>query len=250
MRYRCNTKDSIFYNIFYIRRLPPPIAFLEFCGESIGKWAKHRLASCQIYTGSFVKLFVPVGEGAEAGAERGGGLEAEVVLERSCVGVGHGDVSGLHGDKAFISFEVVVVGEYTSCNKFFLEYLNEIEKVLGIVIADIVDGIGGDGKSVFAGLTLRSFPHYADNAFDNVINIGEIAFAVAVVEDLNGFTFDEFVGEAKVGHIGTPGRTVYSEEAQAGRRDVVELRIGMCHKFVALFGGCIQRYRVVYLVIG
>lgn len=216
MRYRCNTKDSIFYNIFYIRRLPPPIAFLEFCGESIGKWAKHRLASCQIYTGSFVKLFVPVGEGAEAGAERGGGFEAKVAFEGGSVGVSYWDIAGLHGNEAFVCFEVVVGGKYASGNKFFLEYLDEVEEVFGIVVANVVDGIWRDGKSVFAGLTLRSTVHYADNAFDNVVNIGEVSFAVAVVEDLDGFAFDQLVGESEVGHVGTPGRTVDGEETQAG----------------------------------
>lgn len=163
-----------------------------------------------------IEVFVPVGEGAEAGAERGGGLKAEVAFERCCVGVGYWYIAWLHGYEAFVCFEVVVGGEYSGGNKFFLEYLYEVEEVLGIVVADIVDGIGRDGKSVFAGLAFGSSVHYADYAFDDVVNIGEVAFAVAVVENLDGFAFDEFVGEAEVGHIGTPGRTVYGEETQAG----------------------------------
>ena len=44
-------------------------------------------------------------------------------------------------------------------------------------------------EAVFAIALLGGFGHHAHNAFHNVVNIGEVATAVAVVADLNGFTF-------------------------------------------------------------
>ena len=52
-----------------------------------------------LYGGLFaVVLFVPAGEGLEALAEGGVGAEVEVALEGGGVGVGGGDVAGLHWD--------------------------------------------------------------------------------------------------------------------------------------------------------
>lgn len=57
--------------------------------------------------------------------------------------------------------------------------------------------------------------HNADYSFHNVIDIGEVALAVAVIEDLDGLAFDQFVSKTKVGHVGTTCRTIDSEEAEA-----------------------------------
>ena len=56
--------------------------------------------------------------------------------------------------------------------------------------------------------------HNADYSFHNVIDIGEVTLAVAVVEDLDGLAFHQFVGEAKVGHVGATCRTIDGEEAK------------------------------------
>lgn len=65
---------------------------------------------CKFVPILFIEFFVPAGEVAEAGAERGRGAEAEVAFEGCGVGVGDGDVTGLHGHEEFVSFEVVVGG--------------------------------------------------------------------------------------------------------------------------------------------
>ena len=92
--------------------------------------------------------------------------------------------------------------------------------------------------------------HDANYSLDNVINVCEVALAVAVIEYLDGLALTELVREAEICHIWTTGRTIDSEETEACRWDVVELAVGMCHEFVALLGGCIERYRIIDLVIG
>ena len=57
--------------------------------------------------------------------------------------------------------------------------------------------------------------HNADYSFHNVIDIGEVALAVAVVKNLDGLALDQFVGEAKVGHVGTACWTIDGKEAEA-----------------------------------
>jgi hypothetical protein len=79
-------------------------------------------------------LRIPLGEGAEAGAERSGGLVAEVALEGSGVGIGHGHVAGLHGHQLLMRGEVVVGGQHTGTDEFLLEDVDKGEKVLGVVL--------------------------------------------------------------------------------------------------------------------
>lgn len=199
---------------------------------------------------SAVEGLVPGGEAAEAFAEGGGGLEAEVALEGGGVGVGDGYVAGLHGHEAFVGLEVVVGGKYTGGEKLFLKNLHEVKKVLGRVVADVVDGIGGLGKTVLASLALGSLGHDAHHALDDVVDVCEVALAVSVVEDLDRVAFEELVGEAEVCHVGTAGGTVDGEETQAGGGYVVELAVGVRHKLVALLGGGVEGDGIVYLVIG
>ena len=193
---------------------------------------------------------VPLGKGTEAGAEGGGGLVAEVGLEGGGVGIGHGNVSGLHGDEFLVGLEVIVLREDMGRDEFFLKDGDEVEEVLGGVVADVVDHVGRDGEAVFTILLLWGVLHDANNALHDVIDIGEVAHAVAVVEDLDGLTLAELVGEAKIGHVGTASGTIDGEETEAGGGDVVELGIGVGHELVGLLGGGIEGDGIVYLVVG
>ena len=92
--------------------------------------------------------------------------------------------------------------------------------------------------------------HDADDSFDDVVNIGEVAFALAVVEYLDGLAGFELVGEAEVGHVGAAGGAIDGKEAQACAGDVVEFAVGVGHELVALFGGGVQRYGVIDFVVG
>ena len=91
--------------------------------------------------------------------------------------------------------------------------------------------------------------HDTDNTLHDIIDVGKVAFAVSVVEDLDGFAFTEFVGKAEICHVGTAGRTIDRKETETCGRDIVELRIGMGHELVALLGRSIKAHRVVHLVI-
>ena len=63
--------------------------------------------------------------------------------------------------------------------------------------------------------------HHSDDAFDDVIDVGEVAFAFAVVEYLDGLAGFKLVGEAEVGHVGAAGGAIDGKEAQPCAGDVV-----------------------------
>ena len=172
------------------------------------------------------------------------------MLKRSGVGIGYGDIAGLHGNEGFVGFEIVVAGEDASADEFFLEDGDEVEEVLGVVIADVVDFIGWDGETVGTSLFLGGVLHNADDAFYDVVDIGEVALTVAIVEDFDGFAFHQFVGEAEIGHIGAASGAIDGEEAEASGGDIIEFAIGMGHEFVALLRGSIKGDGVVYFIVG
>ena len=62
--------------------------------------------------------------------------------------------------------------------------------------------------------------------------------------------FHQLVGESEVSHIRTACRTIDRKESQSSGRNVVELGVGVCHQLVRFLSGCIQRHRVIYLVVG
>ena len=130
--------------------------------------------------------FVPLGETAEAFTQRGGGLEAEVLFERCGVGVGDGDIAGLHGNELLVELEIVVFGEHACTDELFLKDGDEVEQVLGTVVADVIYFIRRDGKTIFSVFLFRSVLHNSDDSFDDVINVGEVTLAVAIVEDFDG----------------------------------------------------------------
>ena len=131
-----------------------------------------------------------------------------------------------------------------------MEDIDKVQQVLGLAAADVVDGIRRDGKPILAGLLFRGFAHDPDYTFHDVIDIGEIASAVAVVVNLDGLAFQQFVRESEIGHVRTPGRTVNGEEAQARGRDIVKLGIAVGEELVALLGRRIQAHRIIHPVVG
>lgn len=114
-----------------------------------------------------------------------------------------------------MSLKVVVLRQYSCTYKLFLENGDEVEEILGGVVADVIHLVGRNGKTVLAILLLGCMLHNADYSFHNVIDISKIAHAVTVVEDFDGLALDQFVGETKVGHVGTACWTIDCEEAEA-----------------------------------
>ena len=122
-----------------------------------------------------------------------------------------------------MGLEVVVLGEHSCSDEFLLEDIDKVQQVLGLAAANVVDSIRRDGKPVLAVFLFRGFTHDTDDTFHDVIDIGEIASAVTVVVDLDGLAFQQFVREAEIGHVRTPGRAIDGEEAEARGRDIVKL---------------------------
>ena len=146
--------------------------------------------------------------------------------------------------------EVVVGGQHAGTDEFLLEDVDKGEQVLGVVVADVIQSVGCLGQSVGPGGALRRALHDADDALDDVVDISEVALAVAVVEDADGIALHQFVGEPEVGHVRSAGWTVDGEEAEARAGDVVQLAVGMSHEFVALLRGGIETHGVINLVVG
>ena len=145
--------------------------------------------------------------------------------------------------------EVVVGREHALLHQHALQRVDEVEQVLGVRVADVVDAVGGEGQPVLANLHLGRGVHDAPHALDDVVDVGEVAAAVAHVEDLDRVAAAQLLGEAEVGHVGPAHGSVHREEAQARSRDGVELGVGGGHELVGLLGGGVERHRRVDSVL-
>ena len=121
--------------------------------------------------------------------------------------------------------------------------------LIRLAATDIIDGVGSQRQAILTVALLWRFGHHANNALQDVVHVGEVAAAVAVVVDLDGFATQQLVGKTEVGHIGPSGRAIHGEEPQTGAGDVVKLRVAMGKQLVALLGGCIERNGVVHPVL-
>lgn len=145
--------------------------------------------------------------------------------------------------------EIVVGRQDAGTDQFLLENRHEVQKILRGVVADVIYLVRGNRKAVLTVLLLRGMLHDTHYSLHDVIDIGKVAFAVSVVEDLDGLAFTEFVGEAEIRHVRAAGWAIDREETQTCGRDIVELRISMGHKLVALLGRSVEAHRIVHLVI-
>lgn len=148
-----------------------------------------------------------------------------------------------------MGIEVVILGEHAGTDQLFLQDGHEVEEIFGRIVADVIYLVRWDGQSVLAVPLLGGVLHDAHHSLHDVVDIGEVALAVAIVEYLDGLAFHQLVGEAKICHVGTTGWAIDGKEAQAGRGDVVELRVGMGHQLIALLRGGVEAYGVVHLVV-
>lgn len=148
-----------------------------------------------------------------------------------------------------MSLEIIVSGQHALLHQHALQRVDEVEQILGVRVADVVDAVRGERQPVLAHLHLGRGVHDAPDALDDVVDVGEVAAAVAHVEDLDGVAAAQLLGEAEVGHVGPAHGTVHGEEAQAGRRDGVELGVGGGHELVGLLGGGVERHRRVHAVL-
>ena len=149
-----------------------------------------------------------------------------------------------------MGLEIIIPRQDTSTQKLLLEYLHKVEKILGLTTTNVIDSIGGNGQTVVACLTLRRLSHDTDNALDDVIDIGEVTTTVAIVVNLDGIALQQLIGKTEIGHVGTTGRTIDSEEAKPRGGDIVELGVAVGKELIALLGSGIKGDRIVNTVVG
>lgn len=148
-----------------------------------------------------------------------------------------------------MGLEVVVRRQHALLHQHALQRVDEVEQVLGMRVADVVDAVRGEGQPVLAHLHLGGGVHDSPHTLDDVVDVGEVAAAVAHVEDFDGVAVAQLLCEAEVGHIGPAHGTVHREETQAGGRDGVELGVCGGHELVGLLGGGVERHRRVHAVL-
>lgn len=148
-----------------------------------------------------------------------------------------------------MGLKVVAGREYALLHQHALQRVDEVEQVLGVRVADVVDAMRRERQPVLAHLHFGRGVHDAPDALDDIVDVGEVAAAVAHVEDLDGVAAAQLLGEAEVGHVRPAHGAVHREEAQAGGRDGVELGVGGGHELVGLLGGGVQRHRRVHVVV-
>ena len=176
------------------------------------------------------------------------GGKAVVAFEAGAVRIGGRYVAGLHADELPVAFEIKVLGQDACADEFLLESGDIVKQVLGCAAADVVDGVGRQREAVFAGPLLRRALHDAEDALDDVVDVGEVALHIAVVEDLNGLAGLQFLRGGEIEHVRAAGGTVNGEEPQACGRNIVELAVAVRQKLIGLFGGRVEGDRVVDLV--
>ncbi len=145
--------------------------------------------------------------------------------------------------------EIVIFRQNLCMNQLLAQNLYEVQQVLRVLIADVVNCIRRNWQTILTILLVRSLHHHTDNSLDNVIHISKVTLAVAIVEDFDGFALHQLVGKAEVGHVRTASRTIHCEEAQTSGRNVVELGVSVCHQLIGFLSGRIKGNRTVNLVI-
>lgn len=148
-----------------------------------------------------------------------------------------------------MGFKVIIFWENSCTDELFLKDGDEVEEILWGIVTYVIYFVRRNRKTILTILLLWGVLHDTDHSFHDVIDIGEVALAVAIVEYLDGVAFHQLVGEAKVCHIWTASRTINCKETQASRRDVVEFTICMSHKLVTLLCGGVEAHGVVHLVV-
>ena len=89
----------------------------------------------------------------------------------------------------------------------------------------------------------------AHQAVDDVVDVGEVAAEIPVVEHLDGPPFDNRLHEEDGRHVGPAPRSVDGEEAQPGGGEAVEAAVGVGHQLVGLLGGGIEADGAVGAVV-
>jgi len=142
---------------------------------------------------------VPLHEFTDAVVQAPVGLVAALGFELGGIGIGLVYVTGLHGQEVLLGRLAVSA----------FDFRNKVHELYGVAAADVVNlvghvvgALGGIGHMV----------QRMDGAFGDVVDVGEVADHVAVVEYLNRFALGDGAGEEHGRHVGPSPRPVYGEK--------------------------------------
>src|SRR5579884_874779 len=188
---------------------------------------------------------IPVHKFCHAYLDGGGGREAGVPHQGVYVGIGGRYVVRLHRQQVL--------------DRLFAQSLlqegDEGEQLNGTGGADIVEavrrGTGGRirGGARPGGIGRGGPVQHTDNSFDNILYIRKVPLHVPIVVHVDGLALQDRLCKLEEGHVRAAPGTVDRKEAQAGRRQAVEMAVRMGHELVGLLAGGIETEGVVYVVM-
>ena len=88
-----------------------------------------------------------------------------------------------------MTFEIIIFREHPRTDQLLLQDIYKIQQIFRILVSNIIYSIRRNRQTVFPCFSFRSTLHDSLDTFYDIIYIGEISFAIAVVEDLNRLTF-------------------------------------------------------------
>ena len=145
--------------------------------------------------------------------------------------------------------EIVILGQDAGPDELFLQDIHEVQKVLGLAAADVVDGIRRDRQAILTLLASRRSGHHSHDSLHDVVHVGEVPAAVAVVVDLDRLAGEQLVREAEICHIRPPGGAIHREKPEARRGNIIQLAVAVGHQLIALLGSGVEAHRVVHTVV-
>ena len=141
-------------------------------------------------------------------------------------------------------------------------WLHREEDLLGFLAEDALHGLDEVHEADRVGaaeviylmrsavlLGLRCLAHDAGDTLHDVVDVGEVAEHVAVVEHFDLLAAADGVGEEHGGHVGAAPRTVYCEETEARAGEVIQFAVAAGHELVRLFRGGIEADRGVHPIL-
>src|SRR5438270_12117958 len=190
-------------------------------------------------------VFVPRYKSRNPLADRDRRMEADRLLQLTDVRARGDDVARLHRQQIELRFLAQRV----------FERGDVVEEKHRAVVADVEDSIrrvAAGGIGIVAApvrIGFGALVEYADHAFDDVVDVGEVADHAPFVVDGNRFAGQDAARETEESHVRPAPRSVHGEESQAGRGDAEEMRIRVRHQLVRFFRGRVQRDGMIDVVV-
>ncbi len=128
----------------------------------------------------------------------------------------------------------------------FLEQLDDAHQVLATAVADIVDRMRRVASARFdRSVVLRRSIEAGDDPAYDVVDVSEVTPHLAAIVQRERLTREQRLGEDPHRHVRTAPRAIDGEEAQAGRRQAIEARVGFAQQLIRLLGRGVHRQRMI-----